>query len=304
MTQSLKPVSKRAGALDALRGYAILTMVLSGLVPGSILPRWMYHGYYMPPSMAYTVIGGITWTDLVLPFFLFAMGAAFPLALTRRIEQGMSQKEVLFSVFCRWFLLLAFAIYNMHTVFSLHAVEPTIKSCLTGLLGFVFLFPMWGKFPWKLSPLKEKIMVWGSWIVAFGYLGFLCTYQGEPFSIFRNNIILHVLTNMAVVGSLIWYFTRKRIHVRLAILGICLAINLTFKFEGPEKNWIQIIGNTYDIPYWSSLIKSSFQTALEEFFVFTEYPLVIRLNFSNIFSLFIRERLQGSSDCWMHERAG
>ncbi len=33
----------RLGALDALRGLAILLMVLSGMGPYGILPAWMYH---------------------------------------------------------------------------------------------------------------------------------------------------------------------------------------------------------------------------------------------------------------------
>ena len=35
--------STRASSLDALRGYAILTMVLSGSVAWGVLPGWMYH---------------------------------------------------------------------------------------------------------------------------------------------------------------------------------------------------------------------------------------------------------------------
>jgi uncharacterized membrane protein YeiB len=39
-------MSKRADALDALRGFAIMTMILSGSIPFSgpaALPGWMYH---------------------------------------------------------------------------------------------------------------------------------------------------------------------------------------------------------------------------------------------------------------------
>ena len=37
-------MNKRAYALDALRGYAIISMVLSGAIVFGILPGWMYHG--------------------------------------------------------------------------------------------------------------------------------------------------------------------------------------------------------------------------------------------------------------------
>lgn len=36
-------MNQRALALDALRGYAIITMVLSATIISSILPGWMYN---------------------------------------------------------------------------------------------------------------------------------------------------------------------------------------------------------------------------------------------------------------------
>ena len=42
--------STRASSLDALRGYAILTMVLSGSVAWGVLPGWMYHAQVGPRS--------------------------------------------------------------------------------------------------------------------------------------------------------------------------------------------------------------------------------------------------------------
>ena len=75
--------STRASSLDALRGYAILTMVLSGSVAWGVLPGWMYHAQVGPRSnfVFDGSIYGITWVDLVFPFFLFAMGAAFPFSI-------------------------------------------------------------------------------------------------------------------------------------------------------------------------------------------------------------------------------
>ena len=40
----------RASSLDALRGYAILTMVLSGSIAWGVLPGWMYHAQVGPRS--------------------------------------------------------------------------------------------------------------------------------------------------------------------------------------------------------------------------------------------------------------
>lgn len=65
-----KSSMRRASSLDALRGYAILTMVLSATVVYGILPAWMYHMQEPPPAHVFQPeLSGLTWVDLVFPFF-------------------------------------------------------------------------------------------------------------------------------------------------------------------------------------------------------------------------------------------
>jgi uncharacterized membrane protein YeiB len=44
----------RSHALDALRGYAIMTMVLSATEAFRVLPAWMYHAQVPPPEHVFT----------------------------------------------------------------------------------------------------------------------------------------------------------------------------------------------------------------------------------------------------------
>ena len=75
-------MNDRALSIDALRGYAIITMVLSATIVAGILPGWMYHAQTPPPTHAFNPdVPGLTWVDLVFPSFLFAMGAAFPFSI-------------------------------------------------------------------------------------------------------------------------------------------------------------------------------------------------------------------------------
>ncbi len=41
---------KRAISLDVFRGYAIVTMILSGTIASGVLPGWMYHAQVGPRS--------------------------------------------------------------------------------------------------------------------------------------------------------------------------------------------------------------------------------------------------------------
>ena len=97
-------MNNRSFALDALRGYAILTMVLSATISFHILPGWMYHAQTPPPDHAFNpTVPGLTWVDLVFPFFLFAMGAAFPFSIKRKIEKGETKKKAILEGFKRYF---------------------------------------------------------------------------------------------------------------------------------------------------------------------------------------------------------
>ena len=131
---------KRVLGLDALRGFAILGMVLSAAIPWEGLPGWMYHAQYPPPSRQFSGnLPGITWVDLVFPIFLFAMGAAIPLALSRRIEEGTAKWRV-YSAITRGLLLAGFAIYVGHIRPYTINPKPDIGTWLLGLLAFALLF--------------------------------------------------------------------------------------------------------------------------------------------------------------------
>ena len=106
--------ANRALALDALRGLAILAMLLSGQLPfnENALPSWMYHAQEPPPTFEWIgTLAGISWVDLVFPFFLFAMGAAFPLALSRRMENKAALWKLGLFILERGFLLGFFALF-------------------------------------------------------------------------------------------------------------------------------------------------------------------------------------------------
>ena len=106
-------MNKRAFSLDALRGYAIITMVLSGTIASGVLPGWMYHAQVGPRSnFAFDPsFYGITWVDLVFPFFLFAMGAAFPFSIGNKLEKGESKLRIAWDCLLRGFRLTFFAIF-------------------------------------------------------------------------------------------------------------------------------------------------------------------------------------------------
>lgn len=234
------PLTKqhRAFALDALRGFAILTMVLSGAIPFGSLPAWMYHAQVPPPAHVFNAnIAGITWVDLVFPFFLFSMGAAMPLALSRRKEQGLSKWRITLATLYRGLLLGLFAVYMEHlSPWSLNE-HPTAKTWITVLFGWSLLFPIFVRLPknWHLG-LRLGIKTFG-WLAAILLMLSIRFPDGSGFSWQRSDIIIVILANVAVFGSLIWLITRNNILLRLAFLGALFAFRLSHNLG----SWVQWI---------------------------------------------------------------
>jgi len=237
---------KRAYALDALRGFAILAMVLSGTIAYRILPAWMYHAQEPPPTHTFNPnLPGLTWVDLVFPLFLFSMGAAIPLALSRRLAKGLTKSKIILSILKRGFLLGTFAIVLQHLRPQVMNPDPTPQTWWIALLGFFILFLMFVRWPdsWPIS--LRRVITFGAWCSAIILLALLRYPDGSGFSVERSDIILIVLTNTAVFGSLVWLFTQSNLLLRLGCLGLLLALRLSATADG----WIGWLWSASPIPW-------------------------------------------------------
>lgn len=225
MTETQK--SSRAYSLDALRGYAIITMVLSGTIASGILPTWMYHAQVPPPAGIFDPsIFGITWVDLVFPFFLFAMGAAFPLSIGRKLEQGVSRWKVMLTTIERGIKLAFFAIFIQHLYpWSISAPQDT-TAWLLSIFGFVMLFPMFLRIPGNIPNDIRRIIEIAAFIAGIVLLLCIDYREGKSFDLYYSNIIILVLANMALFGSIIYLFTKKNRLARIAVLPFVMAILL------------------------------------------------------------------------------
>jgi predicted acyltransferase len=261
----------RALALDALRGLAILAMLLSGQMPfdSHALPSWMYHAQEPPPTFQFQAnLPGISWVDLVFPFFLFAMGAAFPLALARRLERaaarpagrtnlfgsaGQRHGSTLLFVAERGFLLGFFALFvQLIRPYTLNQ-HPTTQTWLLALIGFFIFFPILTRLP-AAWPGAVKISVRAAgWLAAILFCALVTYPDGSGFKVTRSDIIIIVLTNMAVFGSLVWMFTRENILLRLGVMGIFFAIRLS-NLPTPTDGWVRDVWMATEHCPWTSWI--------------------------------------------------
>jgi predicted acyltransferase len=233
-------------------------MVLSGTIRYKILPAWMYHAQLPPPNHTHNPnLPGLTWVDLVFPLFLFSMGAAIPIALSSRIAQKFKTKKIISYILKRGFLLGIFAIFLQHIrPFAINP-NPTTQTWWIALLGFFILFLMFVRWPIK-GKIRQytKWITLGAWLAGIILVSLLRYPDGSGFSLSRSDIILVVLTNMAVFGSLAWFFTRTNGLLRLGLLGILIALRLSATVKG---SWIAWLWATSPVPwifqfdYWKYL---------------------------------------------------
>lgn len=234
-TQAVTEPPRRVQALDALRGIAILMMVLSGEVPGAY-PAWMHHAQCPPPTMQFNPsIPGITWVDLVFPFFIFSMGAAIPLALGRRMEKGEKAWKLTLDVIQRFLLLGLFAVYVAHIrPFEIDA-PMTWQTWVTALVAFAAMFGVLVRLPkaWKL-PLRLTVRAAG-WAIAIALMHSVRLADGARFDLQRYDIIILILANVALGVSLVWALTRTNVMMRVGYMGVLMAIRLS----GAGPGWVQ-----------------------------------------------------------------
>ncbi len=246
-------------------------MVLSGLVPmqaGANLPAWMYHAQLPPPDNTFdATVPGLTWVDLVFPFFLFAMGAAIPLALTRRLERGAKWWQLTLTALTRGVLLLIFAVYVQH-LNPWTLAERTTTIWLGLLLAFALLFPALMRLP-KAWPAPAIIAARAAgWLGGFALLFALHGYFSDDRPFFgyaqwkaicdQRDIIIAILANTVVTGSLIWLLTRHSVEARLGVMFAVVALILA----SSEPGWVKSVWSWNPLPLIHELFQPGFQKYL------------------------------------------
>lgn len=224
----------RSAALDALRGFAILTMALSGMIPFGLqpgwdapLPAWMYHAQLPPPTHKFNpAVAGLTWVDLVFPLFLFSMGAALPLAFGPRLAAGAASRELMLAALRRGGLLLLFAVYVEHLNPWRMASQPGAATWWLALLGFALLFPALTRLPQRWSRTAQGLVRGAGWAACAAWLMLQPFADGSGFSSLRADIIIVVLANVVASASIIWIATRESPAARLLVMLGLVALRL------------------------------------------------------------------------------
>ena len=228
--------TKRIIAIDILRGLTIFAMILCANIYFPNLPAWMFHGQTPPPDFAFDPgVKGITWVDLVFPFFLFTMGAAFPLAMRKRLESGTSRWSVAGSLVKRWVILTAFAILLGNAYMIGASTRPDLVKGLfsVALWGALFLALVRVKDPKKglIINLSGLTMIIAMTVLAK-------TYMGLTLNLWNSDVIIMILANIALVGGLLWMFTKDSLRLRWLVLVFIIALKALSSYAPQALDWV------------------------------------------------------------------
>ena len=213
----------RVQSIDALRGITIFAMIFCAAISyGAGLPAWMFHCQVPPPDYVFhPEVRGITWVDMIFPFFIFAMGAAIPFSLSRKIEKGESLLSISLGIIRRWAVLVAFglAIGHADALGRSNLPHEAIAWVRFGLWALMFAALVKTKRVWI------NIVGWVLLAGAFLLLHFCC---GLPLSTSQNDCIIILLSAVALLGGFIWLYTRNSRHLRI----LCWALIICTKLIG------------------------------------------------------------------------
>ena len=233
--------TKRIITIDILRGITIFAMILCANIYFPNLPAWMFHGQTPPPDFGFDPsVKGITWVDLVFPFFLFTMGAAFPLAMRKRLENGASRWSVTGSLFRRWLTLTIFAIVLGNAYMIGTSPRPDFVK---GIFNVV----LWGVMFMSLVRLKDEkkcrlVNNAGMFLlIVMAVLG--VDYLGLKLSRWSSDIIIMILANVAFFGGLLWMFTKDSIRLRWLVLMFIIALKALSSYAPQVLDWVPSMGS-------------------------------------------------------------
>lgn len=214
-------MSGRVQSIDALRGITIFAMIFCAAISyGAGLPAWMFHCQCPPPDYAFhPEVKGITWVDMVFPFFIFAMGAAMPFSLGRKLDKTESLLKVCLGIVKRFAILVGFGLAIGHA-------DALGQSSLGETARGVVRFAIWlGMFAALVRTKRNWINIagWVALVAGFLALHFFC---GLPLSLEQNDIIIILLANVALMGGFVWVFTRKSILIRIGVWLLVIVMQL------------------------------------------------------------------------------
>ena len=186
--------ANRIISLDIFRGLTIMAMIIVN-TPGS----WSY-AY---PILQHSAWNGCTPTDLVFPFFIFAMGFSAVLSISKRLAKGVSKQELLVQLLRRSAIIFVLGlIVNSFPFTDLANIRiPGVlqRIAIVNLICGIFLIYSDIKVIWYVSAL---------FLAAYWALMALVPVPGFGPSNLEPTTNLAAWLDRLLIGKHVWMYTK------------------------------------------------------------------------------------------------
>lgn len=185
---------ERLVSLDVFRGITIAGMILVNN-PGS------WSSIY--PPLKHAQWHGCTPTDLIFPFFLFIVGVAITLSLSKRKERGDNQNKLLLNVLRRSLILFALGLFlNGFPYFDISVIR------IPGILQRIAVVYLISSFLFLKTSLKTQIYLTGFFLVFYWILMMFIPVPGVgPSNLEKTTNLAAWLDNLILSGHL-WSYAK------------------------------------------------------------------------------------------------
>ena len=228
----------RIASIDILRCFAIIGMVLSaniGFYSG--LPGWMFHAQTPPPTYDFNPnVPGITWVDLVFPFFLLSMGAALPFSMRKKLDRGVSVWAICGGLLKRWAVLTVFALVLGNGYRIWQGSEPEWAKSLFRMLVWAAMFLSLMRLPSSKKWAGPVVNICG--VVLLVGCGLMQTFLfGVPLTT-DNDIIIMILAVSSLFAGLFWLFTRDSMAHRWLCIALIAAVKAVSSYAPQALSFV------------------------------------------------------------------
>ncbi len=234
--------SGRVASIDILRCIAIIGMVLSSNIGFySDLPGWMYHAQVPPPDYVFRPeCAGISWVDLVFPFFLVSMGAALPFSLKKRLARGVPTPKLILGIFSRWLILTTFAVVLGNAYKIGGSPAPVWAHALMRFAVWAGLFLSLVHFRKPRKRLQTILNISGIAVLAIDAL-LLDRVFGVQLGL-ESDVIIMILAEASLFGALLYLISKDNPGLRFLIIGFIAAIKAVCAYTPEALAFVPKIG--------------------------------------------------------------
>lgn len=186
--------SERLISLDVFRGITIAGMILVN-DPGS----WD-HIY---PALEHAEWNGITPTDLIFPFFLFIVGIAITISLTKRKQQGIGKRKLYQQILKRAIIIFLLGlIINGFPYYELSTIR------VMGVLQRIAIAYLISSIVFMKTSVKTQAIITGGLLLLYWALMALVPVPGVGYPNFGRATNLSAYIDRLILGKHIWYYSK------------------------------------------------------------------------------------------------